>query len=99
MPSALPYTLPLLQLAGGVAALFALAFAPPDRGNLLYVPLTRHAQPVQAAISGGFALLGRGPLGSVVVRGDHPHDAAALLRAGILVTAAPSVLCGASVPA
>lgn len=99
MASAFSYISPLAQIVGGAAALLAFAFAPPDRGNLLFVPLTRDARPAQAALADGFALLARGPIGSVVVRGDHPRDMGALLRAGILVTAAPSALCGAEVAA
>ncbi|WP_219767062.1 hypothetical protein [Sphingomonas citricola] len=93
------YTLPLVQIVGGLAALIVFAFAPPERGNLLYLPLTPRAQPAQAALGDGFALLARGPLGSVVVRATHARDAARLLRAGILVVAAPSALCGAEVAA
>lgn len=94
MSTAFSYISPLVQIVGGAAALVAFAFAPPERGNLLYVPLTRDARPAQAAIEEGAALLARGPMGSVVVRGDRPRDAGALLRAGILVTAAPAALCG-----
>lgn len=95
MPSARSYLAPCLQLVGGVAALTAFAFAPPEHGNLLFVPLTARAMPVQAARADGSALLARGPLGSVVVRASRPRDLLALLRNGILVTAAPAALCGA----
>ncbi|NTS64800.1 hypothetical protein HRV97_06470 [Sphingomonas sp. HHU CXW] len=88
------YLAPFVQLAGGVVALVAFAVAPPERGDLLYVPLTAAAAPAQAARADGSALLGRGPFGSVVVRASAPHDLLALLRAGILVTAAPAALCG-----
>jgi len=88
------YLAPCLQLAGGVLALVALAMAPPERGDLLFVPLTAAAAPVQAARADGSALLGRGPLGSIVVRATRSRDLLALLRGGILVTAAPAVLCG-----
>ncbi|SEK97848.1 hypothetical protein SAMN05216382_1232 [Sphingomonas palmae] len=99
MATAVSYISPLVQIIGGAAALIAFAFAPPERGNLLFVPLTRDARPAQAALADGFALLARGPIGSVVVRGDGARDTVALLRAGILVTAAPSALCGAEVAA
>jgi len=88
------YFAPLLQLAGGVVALVAFAVAPSEHGDLLFVPLTAAAAPVQAARADGSALLGRGPFGSVVVRARAPHDLLALLRAGILVIAAPAAWCG-----
>jgi hypothetical protein len=99
MLPAISYILPAAQILSGMVALTALAFAPPERGNLLYMPLTPAARPAQAALGDGFALLARGPLGSVVVRATHDRDTAALLRRGILVTAAPSALCGAEIAA
>lgn len=86
---------PLVQIAGGVVALTTFAAAPPDRGDMLFVPLTAAATPVQAARADGSTLLGRGPFGSVVVRGTRSRDLFALFKAGILVTAAPAALCGA----
>ena len=99
MSPAVSYIMPVAQVVSGIVALTALAFAPPERGNLLYLPLTLGARPAQAALGDGFALLARGPLGSVVVRATHDRDTAALLREGILVTAAPSALCGAEIAA
>jgi hypothetical protein len=91
----LAYMMPIVQIAGGLAALTAVAFAPPEHGDLLYLPLTARAAPVQAALADGSALLGRGPLGSVVVRSAHAPGVWSMLSAGILVVAAPTTLCGA----
>lgn len=95
MVRARSYAAPMIQLAGALVALTAFAFAPPRRGDLLFIPLTTAAAPVQAARADGSALLGRGPFGSVVVRAMRTRNPLALLRAGILVTAAPAALCGA----
>lgn len=82
------------QIAIGVAALAMLAFAPPARGAMLLVPLVSDAPAARLARDGHALLLGQGPAGSLVIRGDRQTLFWPLLQAGVLAIAAPALLCG-----
>lgn len=82
------------QIAIGIASLAMLALAPPARGAMLLVPLMSDAPAARLARDGRALLLGQGPAGSLVVRGDRQTLFWPLLRAGVLAIAAPASLCG-----
>jgi hypothetical protein len=88
------FAAPLAPAVGGFVLLGALGFAPPARGTVLLVPLTDRAAPARAALAAGMPILKLGPLGSIVARADKGHDDWAMLRRGIVVLAAPAVICG-----
>lgn len=91
------YPIALAQLCLVATALVAFAFAPPAQGRMLLVPLTAAAASSVAvdARGAGAALLGRGPVpGSLVVMGTRDRFAALSLARGILILAAPALLCG-----
>ena len=84
-----------LQIAIAAVALGWLLLAPPARGQMLLVPLTRVASErlPALAIRGDTRLIATGPLpGSIVVEG-HRADLSALLRHATLVLAAPPGGC------
>jgi hypothetical protein len=90
--SLLPLQLALVTLAMGASELY-----PPERGAMLLVPLNAEAGNGMAAraIAGGAAILARGPIErTLVVRGDRARLAAELSGSGVLMLAAPEVLCG-----
>lgn len=84
------------QLLLGLAALTALAFAPPDRGEMMLIPLDGH--PVSPLLLKQLPLVAErpGPLpGSLLVFGSSEGQFVGLLRRGVLVLSAPQPLCGA----
>jgi hypothetical protein len=84
-----------LQIAIAAIALGWLLLAPPARGQMLLVPLTRAASErlPGLAIHGDTRLIAAGPLpGSMVVEGRRA-DLASLLRHATLVLAAPPGGC------
>jgi len=84
------------QLALAVAVLAALAFAPPDRGEMMLIPLDGH--PVSPVLLKQLPLVAErsGPLpGSLLVFGSSEGLFVDLLEQGILILSAPQPLCGA----
>lgn len=84
------------QLLLAAAALGVLAFAPPDRGEMLVIPLD--GQPVNPALLRQAPLVPErpGPLpGSLLVFGSSEGQFVRLLQQGILIMSAPQPLCGA----
>lgn len=84
-----------LQLAVVLVAAALLA-GPPTRGAMLLVPVTATAERmlVPLAIDRRALLVGSGPMpGSMVVRGDRAALLRPMLRAGVLVFAAPRSGC------
>jgi len=91
------WRLMVAQLLLGLAALLAVAFAPPAQGRMLLVPL--NGEPVAVATINRLRAtpLLAGPLpGSVVVEGDR-MSLSALWSKGVLVLAAPEAVCGGPV--
>ena len=89
---------PAAQLAVIAGATLTL-IAPPDKGAMLLVPIHAEASQrvVAIAVDRGALLVGRGPIpGSVVVAGRRAAMLGSLLRAGVLVFAAPPAGCGAT---
>jgi hypothetical protein len=85
------------QLALAAAVLGVLAFAPPDRGEMLLIPLD--GSPVSSALLTPLPLVAErpGPLpGSLLVFGSSEGLFFQLLRQGVLILSAPRPLCGAS---
>ena len=88
-------TAAVLQAGLWLGILPALAFAPPAHGRTILVPVGD--KPVSEALLERSRLhrVGPGPLpGSVVVHGPGNSLAAAFLRQGIVMLAAPESLCG-----
>lgn len=83
-----------VQVGGALVLFLGLALAPPARGTLLLLPVGGAASPVRLAIARDALLIGRGPIGSVVVRGDRHALLWPMLRAGVLTLAAPALACG-----
>lgn len=81
-------------LAMVAASLAAVSIAPPAAGAMLLIPLKAGARPVPSATTRGAAILGTGPGGTTVVRGERARLFWPLLRAGVLTIAAPAALCG-----
>jgi hypothetical protein len=86
-----------LQGALALVAILVLALTPPPFGRFLLVPLNGHQ------ISDGLLRQqildrrGPGPIpGSVIVDGQSAGAAQALLSRGILMLAAPALICGTS---
>ncbi|QNE33434.1 hypothetical protein F1C10_10005 [Sphingomonas sp. NBWT7] len=71
-----------------------MALAPPVSGAMLLVPLVGDPATVRIARAGGALLMGSGPAGSVVVRGERGLLFWRMLRAGVLPIAAPASYCG-----
>ncbi len=84
----------LAQLALGSGALTALAFAPPASGAMLLLPLTNGASAVAIAREHDALLVSSRVGGRLVVRGEREELFWPLMRAGILVLAAPAGSCG-----
>lgn len=86
----------MTQAATALLALFGFAFAPPQQGRMLLLPVIGGEGSAGAvALAGGARLIGAGPLGgSLVVVGERDRFAAAALRRGILVLSAPPSWCG-----
>ena len=88
-----------LSLQGAVlfASVALATLVPPAEGEALLVPLGAGAAARIAplALAHGSRLVARGPLpGSLVVEGSRARLWITLLRAGIVMTAAPPVGCG-----
>lgn len=83
--------------AGLAGILMALAMlAPPARGDMLVIPMTSTgAQGLAAQLIGaGATLTGRGrPAGSFVIRADRDRMLWRLMAQGVVVLAAPDLLC------
>lgn len=87
----------LVQIGAVVAAMVALAFAPPARGRMLLVPLAPRAAAKlpAAAVAGGARLLGTGPVtGSLVVVADRAQLGGVSLADGMIILSGPALLCG-----
>jgi hypothetical protein len=82
-----------LLAVGGIAALL---LSPPATGTLLVVPVVGSgAGALNAALSGGARLIGRGALpGSLIVEGRRDAMLPAVMRAGGVIVAARPALCG-----
>ncbi len=88
----------MISLQGSLilAGMGWLAFAPPERGSMLVVPLSPAplASTLNAVLAGGAAVTGAGPLpGTLLVRGERARIAATLDSATLLL-AAPEGWCG-----
>lgn len=84
----------LLQIGGAVALFVALAAAPPARGAILLLPVGARPDLARLALARDVAILGTGPAGSVVVRGERRALFWPMLRHGVLTLAAPPIVCG-----
>lgn len=82
---------------GVVGILMALAMlAPPAHGDMLAIPMTsKGGRGLSAQLIGaGATLTGRGrPAGSFVIRADRDRMLWRLLAQGVLLVAAPDLLC------
>ena len=78
-----------------VVALLALAFVPPAHGRTLLVPFS--GEPISRSLLDRLMLtpMRPGPLrGSLLVEGKGRELAGTMLNQGILMLAAPAVICG-----
>lgn len=78
-------------------AMVAALLTPPATGSILLVPLGHGGSGIalQRALETGARLEGAGPIaGSFVVDGDRNRLAPVMLNAGVLILAAPALLCG-----
>ena len=78
-----------------VGVLCTLALAPPDRGQMLLIPL--NGQPISPALLGRLPLVPErpGPLpGSLLVFGSSEGQFVRLLEQHVLILSAPLALCG-----
>ena len=83
----------LAQATLGVLALLLVAFAPPEQGRMLIVPIDGHAIAGSAIRQLHATALAEGPLpGSWIVDGDR-RFLTGLWSDGILVLAAPEAIC------
>lgn len=84
------------QAALVFAGLSTLAFAPPESGRMLLVPLgSGDGAAVRLALDHGAALVGRGPWpGSIVVDARRADIVASAWTRRVLVVAAPPAGCG-----
>lgn len=83
------------QLVGTMLALVGLGFVPPAQGRMFLLPLRTHAPVAALAVTGGALIIASGPAdGSLVVVGRRDRLLLPMLRAGILVMAAPAAGCG-----
>jgi hypothetical protein len=86
-----------LQIAVVVATFGLIAFAPPDEGTMLLVPIGAHARAmlVPVALEQGASLVARGPLpASVIVYGVRSRLLLPLARQGVFAVAAGPAGCG-----
>ena len=84
------------QLVLAAAALCTLAFAPPERGQMMLVPLDGH--PISSSLLKQLPLVPDRPgptPGSLLVFGSSEGQFLRLLRQGVLVLSAPRAMCGA----
>lgn len=82
------------QLTLAMSAMLLVAFAPPEQGRMLLVPLT--GETISEPMIWGFHAtpLKPGPLqGSWIVEGERASLAGLLSSKGIIVLAAPAALC------
>jgi hypothetical protein len=87
--------LPAGQILGAMVVLMGLGFLPPPRGKMFLLPLHAHAPVAALAIMGGARIVTSGPVGgSLVVVGERDRLFLPMLKAGILVMAAPVAGCG-----
>ena len=89
----------LLQGTLAAATFVTLAFAPPEIGRTLLVPLD--GQPIGQVVLDQSMLsrLSQGPLpGSLIVEGRGRVLASTLFDQGIIMLAAPAALCGGASP-
>jgi len=85
------------QTGVALASLVGFAFAPPDHGRMLLLPLTdaAAAEVPSMALDRHALLVAPGPIrGSLVVIAERGGLERAALAKGILVLSAPSLLCG-----
>ena len=84
-----------LQGALALAAILVLALTPPPFGRIMLIPLNGHR--ISDALLREQLLDRRGPgpfPGSVIVDGQSRGVAQALLSRGIVMLAAPALICG-----
>ena len=84
------------QLSLAATVLAVLAFAPPDRGEMLLIPLDGH--PISPLLLEELPLVSErpGPLpGSLLVFGSSEGQFFRLFKKGVLILSAPQALCGA----
>lgn len=85
------------QVALAAALLCMLAFAPPDRGQMMLIPLDGNPMSPTLLKQLPVAAVGPGPLpGSLIVFGSSEGQFLPLLEEGVLILSAPQALCGAS---
>ncbi len=89
-----PAAMVLLHAAICLSGAAAMALAPPASGAMLLVPLIGDPGVVRIARASGALLVGTGPAGSVVIRGERGLLFWRMLRAGVLPIAAPAAYCG-----
>lgn len=82
------------QLMLAALSLAAFVFAPPVRGDMLLLPLRPGAQALDRALAQGAPLMGQGPGGAIVVRGERARLFWPLLAGGVLAVAAAPAGCG-----
>ena len=81
------------QAALGIMALILVAFAPPEQGRMLVVPIDGHPIAGSALLQLDATPLAAGPLpGSLIVEGES-RSMAGLWSEGIVVLAAPEAIC------
>ena len=83
------------QLVLAAAVLVILGFAPPDRGEMLLIPL--NGQPLNPALLAQLPMVAErpGPLpGSLLMFGSSEGLFDYLLEQGVLILAAPREMCG-----
>jgi hypothetical protein len=84
------------QLALAAVVLAGLAFAPPDRGEMLVIPLDGHRVNPLLLKQAPLVPERPGPLpGSMLVFGSSEGQFIPLLRQGVLIMSVPQPLCGA----
>ena len=91
-----PPPLIVFQIALVFALLPLLALWPPASGPMLLVALpgAHEADLMNAALAGGGAVLGAGPVGgTMIVLGDRARIARRTARRGILILGAPFIGC------
>jgi hypothetical protein len=88
-------TIAQLMLAATVLVVFG--FAPPDRGEMLLIPLNGRPPSPQLLEQLPLVTERSGPLpGSLFVFGSSEGQFVSLLRQGVLILSAPQAICGAS---
>jgi hypothetical protein len=86
--------LPAGQILGAMIILMGLGFLPPSQGKMFLLPLHARAPVAALAIIGGARIVTSGPVGgSLVVVGERNRLFLPMLKAGILVMAAPVAGC------